>query len=184
MTTDPALTPCAEFTAHHQTVLNDAVDFGHRLMRLVVDQAEAGTIPALKAASVYDRVARSVRRSIWLIHKLAEPVPVTNRVAARKQIIRTVEDAIQRDAEEDEAETLHEELWDRLDSPDLEDEIRNRPVEDIIKDVVRDLGLAASPGTTPWKRRTPEDVTDLCARATQPPRPIATPRLPVGCNSS
>ena len=109
-----------------------------------------------------------MRRSVWLVHQLDQPVKTTDRVAARKQIIRTVEDAIQREAEHpDDAEMLHEELMDRLDTPDLEDEIHGRPLDDIIKDIVRDLGLAAIPGTHPWKRRTPDDVAELCARAKQ-----------------
>ena len=186
--------------SHHQDVLDDFVDFGHRLVKLTVEHAEAGTMPVAKAAAAYDRVTSNARRCILLIRKLAEPLKATGRVAARKQILRTVEDAIQRDEDVD-AETLHEELLDRLDTLDREDEIDTRPVEDIITDILRDFGLAAMPGTHPWKRRTPHDVATLNAQAhhraaptrydvavlnTHAHQPAApTPRAsPVGCNSS
>jgi hypothetical protein len=167
--TDAPLTtaPEAARTSHQRDALNAFVDLGHRLVRLAVDQSEAKTLPVEKAASIYDRVTRSVRRSIWLERHLAEPVNTIDRVAARKRIIRRVEDTIQRHAEDEEAETLHEELRERLDSLDLEDEIRGRKLEDIITDIVRDLGLVHVPGTHPWKRRTPQDIDDICIRAAQ-----------------
>jgi uncharacterized membrane protein YccC len=121
----------ADRTAHLQDVLNDFVDFGHRLIRLVVEQAEAGEMPVEKATKAYDRVTRSVRRSIMLIHKLAEPIKTVDRVAARKRIIRVIEDNIQRHAEESEAETLHREFLERLDTPDWEDDLGERPVDEI-----------------------------------------------------
>jgi hypothetical protein len=189
--------PSPQSTSHQQDVLNDFVDFGHRLLRRAVEQTEADTLPVAKAAIVYDRITRNARRCILLIRKLAEPITATSRVAARKQIIRTVEDAIQRDEDAD-AETLHAEMLDRLDTLDLEDEIGDRPVEAIITDILRDLGLAHIPGTHPWKRRTPRDLAKLSAHAQQPAKPRqhhqpppATPTLhshparpPVGCNST
>ncbi|MGI4945375.1 MAG: hypothetical protein ACRYHQ_33225, partial [Janthinobacterium lividum] len=35
----------------------------------------------------------------------------------------------------------------------------------IIKEILRDLGLAALPGSRPWKRRTQADITELNASA-------------------
>lgn len=46
---------------------------------------------------------------------------------------------------------------DRLDAPDLEDDITTRPVADITE-ICRDLGRDALPGTHPWTRRTPNDI--------------------------
>ena len=197
MTTDPAPTPAAEATRPHQDVLNRFVDCGDRLVQLITKQAEATTIPVVKAADAYDKVTRSARRSMWLVRKFAEPVKTVDRTGARKQIIRTVEDIIQRHAEDpEEAENLREELFDRLDTLDLEDEIRGRKLDDIITDIVRDLGLAHVPGNHPWARRTPEDVAALCARAAQPvpavqvapaaptPRPNQPHDQPVACNST
>jgi hypothetical protein len=169
----------------HQAVLNRAIDFGDRLMRLTVEQAEAATLPVEKAAAAYDRVTRSIRKSIWLVGKLA--APAHTRIAARKQIIRDVEDAIQRHAEPEDVETLHEELLDRMDTAELEADIATRPVEAIIADITRDLGLDATPFCHPWKRRTPADLAELHARAARstpitdliiasphwPPHPVA-----------
>ena len=156
--------------ARHQTVLDEQIELGHELTRLVVDQAKTGAVPVATASIAFDRVTRDVRRAILTSRKLCEPLPTVDRVAARKQIIRTVEDAIQRDAEdEDEADALQAELLDRLDSLDLEDEIAARPADAIITDIARDLGLAHIPGTHPWKRRTPEDLVALRERAEQHP---------------
>jgi hypothetical protein len=125
-------------------------------------------------AIAFDRISRAVRRTIMLACKVAEPAApaaataTQHRAAARRRIIREVEDAIQRTAGPAEAETLHAELVDRLDAPDVDDDIEHRPIADIIADICRDLGLAALPGTHPWKRRTAEDLTALCARAAMP----------------
>jgi hypothetical protein len=179
MSTAPLATPIAEATSHQQDVMNDLVDLGHRLVKLAVVQAEANTITIAEASKAYDRTTRNIRRCVLLFHKLAEPIPATNRVAARKRIIRAVEDAIQRETDTPDSESLHGELLDRLDTLDLEDEIGDRPVEDIIADIIRDLGLAARAGSHPWKRRTPQDVADLTARAAQP---VPSPRAAAPCH--
>ncbi len=88
-----------------------------------------------------------------------------DRTAARKRIIRDVEDTIQRKTKDDEAERLHAELLERLDAPDLDDDIDHRPVAEIIEDICRDLGIANYPGAHPWKRRTPADIAILADRA-------------------
>jgi hypothetical protein len=149
-------------------------------------------------AAAFDRIARAVRRSIALARSLADPIqpardPARHRAAARKRILREVEDAIQRtapasghgasghaaldgsgadaaDADDDSAEALTAELHDRLDAPDLDEDISHRPVADIITEICRDLGLAALPGAHPWMRRTPADLEHLCARAAAPSR--------------
>jgi hypothetical protein len=97
-------------------------------------------------------------------------------MAARRRIVREVEDAIQRTVGDAEAAILHADLIDRLDGPDLDDDIDTRPIADIIADICRDLGLAAMPGTHPWKRRTAADVAALGAVATMV-RPTATPAV-------
>ena len=198
MTTAPRTpAPTDVGTSEIQDLLNDFVRLGHRLGQLMLAQAEAGTLPAVEASQAYDRVGRRICRCALTARKLAQPAKTIDRTAVRKRVLRAVEDTIQRHTEdEDEAETLHAELLDRLDTLDLEDEIGTRPVEDIITDIIRDLGLAAVPGNHPWKRRTPEDVALLCARAKQPipapnrataaapPLQSQTRRQPVACNSS
>ena len=136
----------------------------------------------ISLAAAFDRTARAVRRSILLARSLAKPVqpaqdPARHRAAARRRIIREVEDAIQRPSDTAErlnAEALQAELRDRFDAPDLDDDISTRPVADIITELCRDLGLAALPGARPWKRRTPEDIRQLHARAAAP-TPIRPP---------
>ena len=93
-------------------------------------------------------------------------------MAARKQIIRDIEDTIHREAHgrKAEAEALHAELYERLDTLDLDDDIDTMPIADIIAAIRRDLGIDPhinSRGISPWKRRRPADVRALCARAAQ-----------------
>ena len=163
-------------------VLHELIDMGADLARIIHrrarEQDEAGQPAeepggARDLAPVFERVTRGIRQNILLARKISEPVTPrcqmprsqTPRVAARKRIIRAVEDAIQRSFDGDEAEALHGELIERLDSPDLEDDIDGRPVADVIADICRDLGLDAVPYAHPWKRRTPADIAVLRARA-------------------
>ncbi len=155
--------------------------------------APAASLQDLSAA--FDSTARTVRRCIMLAQNLDAPrkparPPAPNhsaapdRTAARKRILRAVEDTLGRQDYDDSyrvcdpTEALHAELLDRMDAPDLDRDIESRPIDDIIKDILRDLGLAALPGTRPWKRRTPADIAELCARAAAPSRPAGTPREP------
>jgi hypothetical protein len=167
----------ANNTQDHRDALNDLIAMGMDLARLVhlhaKSQAEAtpDAPPDPDLITAFERISRAVRRSIVLSRKLAEPVaPATDhaperRAAARRRIIRAVEDTIQCFADDIDAAPLHAEFLDRLDAPDLDDDIENRPIADIIADICRDLGIAALPGTHPWKRRTSEDLAALCARA-------------------
>jgi hypothetical protein len=184
----------ATATQTHRDALNELIAMGMDLARLVhqhaKSQAEAtpDAPPDPDLITAFERISRAVRRSIVLSRKLAEPVaPAADhaperRAAARRRIIRAVEDTIQCFAEDTDAASLHAEFLDRLDGPDLDDDVDHRPVADIIADICRDLGLAALPGTHPWKRRTVEDIATLCARAaaSQAPRiaPIITRAAP------
>jgi hypothetical protein len=116
----------------------------------------------------YERITRSIRRSMVMYQKLNEPqklAPAYNRVAARKQVIREVEDAIERKATGDRAETLRIELVERLERPEFDDELATRNVGELISEICRDLGISAT--MHPSKRRTPRDIAILHARATQ-----------------
>jgi hypothetical protein len=192
--TDPqslATQPAAD-AQYYRGILHGLIDIGAELARVVLSQAKAATTqtepnpaPAQDVAPgfarardpdpavAFERISRAIRRTILLAQKIAQPVaqanahPVQHRAAARRRIIRDVEDAIQRESRGVEAEFLHAELVDRLDGPDLDDDIENRPIADIIRDICRDLGIEALPGTHPWKRRAPADITALCARAAE-----------------
>ena len=189
-----------EDAQYYRQVLHELIEIGTDIARIVHRQAtakpaehgpESDGQPAAKPAPApdptiaFDRIARTLRRTIALARKLTDPTPLRpaerraehaseRRLAARKQIIREVEDTIQRRSNGAEAENLHAEFYERLDDPDLDDDLDQRPVADIIKDICRDFGIEHFPGTHPWKRRTPQDVRDLCARAARPS--IAQPR--------
>ena len=205
--------PQAEDDQFYREVLYGLIEVGAELVRHLPQQAAAqaqapqqhpapqptpAPAPSPDAvaplAIAYDRITRAVRRCIALARSLNDPAhspkhPAPNRTAARtaarKQILRAVEDTLGRQDYDDSyrvcdpTEALHAELLDRMDAPDLDRDIESRPIDDIIKDVLRDLGLAALPGTRPWKRRTPADIAELCARAAAPSRPEgSTPREP------
>jgi hypothetical protein len=178
----------AQEAEYYRRLLHDLIDIGAELARLLHQQAKAKAAapaatpsddpapgPAIPALAIaFDRIARAVRRTITLARKVAEPAalaqqpaqhPAEHRAAARRRIIREVEDAIQRTRANTDAESLNAEFFDRLDGPDLDDDIQHRPIADVIAEICRDLGLAALPGTQPWKRRTAADVAALCSRA-------------------
>ena len=187
---------------NYAEVLHELITMGTDLARLLHGQATAqaqaaqqGTQPQPAPApapgapvpdtlatltAAFNCTARAVRRGVLLARTLANPIqpapdPAAHRAAARKRILREVEDTIQRPTAGNERNRdgsgdagLHAELRDRLDSPDLDDDIAGRSTADIITEICRDLGLNAHPGTRPWKRRTPDDIRQLCARAAAP----------------
>ena len=198
MGTDLARLLHSQATAHSA---QQAVPYPTQQATNTQQPTEAPPAPASDAlislTLAFDRIARAVRRSILLARSLAAPIqptpdPAQHRAATRRRIIREVEDAIQRTASTpsngpDGPETLQAELRDRLDTPDLNDDIGTRPAADIISEICRDLGLVAPPGGAhPWKRRTPEDITQLCAAAAAPSgarqpgayQPSITPQTP------
>src|SRR5947209_790470 len=139
------------------------------LLQLGMDHARSvpAHIPPNPADPANPDPPRGSRPGIALIRRLHEPLPplpAERLAAARRRIIREVEDVIQRrPSQPGEQDDLQAELAERLDSPDLDDDIDHRPIPDIIADICRDLGIAGGPGTHPWKRRTPADIADLCA---------------------
>jgi len=187
----------------HRQALRDLINMGTDLARVLHGQAmaqdntvqhatDAPPAPAptpdtlINLAAAFDRISRAVRRCILLMQTLDRPKqpapdPARERTAARKQIIREVEDRIGRTEGHDTESTaadLHAELRDRLDAPDLNDDLATSPVAEIITEICRDLGIASPPGHTPWRRRTPADLTLLRARAAAPTpaRPGAGPQ--------
>ena len=87
---------------------------------------------------------------------LAPALAPEHRRAAHEHITRAVEDAIRHEAREpSEAALLRAELAERLDDPGLDYDIEDRPIEEVIAEICRDLGLS--------------DISTLRARAAQPP---------------
>jgi hypothetical protein len=131
--------------------------------------------PALQ----YERVSRSIRRSIMMARDIAEPVSARDagavgqsRARARKRIIRAVEDTIERVTGEDggaeRGESLRAEMFERLDSPEMDDDLDNRPIDEIIDEIRHDLGLTGLRDSHQWKRLTPADLAELSVRAAAP----------------
>jgi hypothetical protein len=168
---------------YYRRILHRMIDRGDAMAEMIHQEAKARVeaaapdathSPAADAAIALDRVARMVRRCILLARKVSEPVPIRaaveagRRIAARKAIIRQVEDAIHCEAGAYEADALHAELLERLDAPEFADEL-GRPVADIVTEIRADLGLGAD-SFRHWKRRTPRDIALLYARAAAPSR--------------
>jgi hypothetical protein len=162
-----------EDTQYCRRVLLNLIDIGNELAAMALAEAKAaappaepthGPTPTQTAIVAFNTVAQAVRRTVMLYDKLGKTT--ANRTAVRKRIIRDVEDVIQRKAHDlDDEKALHAEFLERLDRPDLEDEIANRSIAEIVTDICRDLGIAHLPGAHPWKRRLPHDIAILNARA-------------------
>jgi hypothetical protein len=177
----PAAEHLAGVAKHCAEVLLDLVDMGRELARMVIHEVQSQTAaaaaigdtsstPAQDGTVAFDRIARAVRRTVLLHDRLADPKQKPSplqRIAARKRIIRDVEDAIAHKAPADEQEALHAELLERLDRPELDNEIADRSVADIVADITRDLGISGLYDSHPWKRRIPHDIAILNARAEQ-----------------
>jgi len=177
-----------------QILLDELADLGLDFARDLKPAPHARDQAAARSTA-FECVARTVRRTVLLKHHLpkiiATPLadPAAIIAAARRIIVRDVEDAIEFKAEDEhEAAKLEAELVDRIDTPDIDDDIFRRPIAEIVAAICRDLGIASHtmtrPGFGPGRRRSPEDVRILCHRAaktftgpaTTTPRP---PRRPI-----
>ena len=184
----PPTGPSPEDTAFFRATLNELIamgtDIARRLHRDLTDQptpdAPAPENPEARALA-FERVARAVRRTILLAQRLetaapqrAAPAPsrdpAQHRIQARTHLIRKVEAAIGAQAQDAvHAETLNAEFRDRLDAPDLEDDIYARPVQDIIDDILQDLGVHLYSDLALWPRRTAQDLRRIADLARSPP---------------
>ena len=154
-----------------------------RLERLDPTAPDAPDLPDAEAAVIYEKLTRSMRLGILLADKLAEPIPEPKqldpaaRTAARKRIIRDVEDVInERAGTPERVENLERELLERLDAPDMELELATRTAEAIAADLCRDFGLRASN----WKRRIPPEIDLLAEFAAAPPESLGENQTRLG----
>ena len=154
-----------------QRALAILVDVGTALALECKIPTPDASLPARTLA--YDRVALAVRRAILLCEHIAA-APAREIEAAtqdakrnqvRRQIIRTVEDTIQRQAPRADAPALRLELLDRIDTPEFAEDLATRPPEQLIAELCRDLALGNLIGRRPDLRRTPDDIALLCAQA-------------------
>jgi hypothetical protein len=170
----PSTDHIGEDTRYCRGILANLLDIGNEMAAILAHQIRSQTDDpeaAQKTVTAFATLSQSTRRTIMLHEKLGQPKKnPARRIAARKRIIRDVEDAIESTARHPgEQESLHAELLERLDRPELEDEIASRATPDIVVDICRDLGIAGPHGTRPGKRRIPHDIAILNARAEQLP---------------
>ncbi len=171
---NPLAAQRAENREHARGILRRFIDIGANIADSLDPGPSDPSLPPLRpdieAARAYDHVARAVRQAIMLADKLAEPLPPEppepapesapephpeTNAAARTRILREVGDVIRQCANGERVEKLETELLERLDAPEHQDQLADRPIETIIAGIRRDMGLGAVPLTGPWKRPTP-----------------------------
>ena len=156
--------PRAAERARHRAILNELIELGadaarmvHRQIKVTHDyEVETGTTvwPAPDRTASFERMARSVRRTILLIERLDEPAraPTSDdRRAVQDRAWRGVEAASAcalvddelEDAPADAAERLDAERPERVDTLDSEDWLDARPMAELIAGICRELGLVA-----------------------------------------
>jgi hypothetical protein len=115
----------------------------------------AAAVPRIEAlALAYDRVSRSVRRTVALQRRLQtgwprasspdKAAPDTRSAMQKRQVKNGVSEKIRCNAEEDAAEDLFAELDDHLGDPGLDAELQAFTVEQVVDRICRDIGLAAA----------------------------------------
>ena len=189
-TEDPAIDAASQplDPAAYQDFIRELIDLGAGLAKQAHAQVKAGaggaaaridaTSPSIiDYSNAFPHASRAVRGAITLAHSLGRSdfVPA----APRHRIIREAEVAIGR-AKAARAAARQGEARGRFGGPSLDREIATarRPVPDVIADLCRDLGLAASlPGTRSWQLGASSDIAALCARAVAPPATVH--QLPV-----
>ena len=97
-------------------------------------------------ARAFRVVSRSVRMTVLLAERLdrgwaRQGAADDQHAMAKRQIARAVADAIGQDADGERAERLTEAFAERMEQLDVEAAIGSRPVEDVISEICRDLGL-------------------------------------------
>ena len=126
-----------------------------QLAGLSVDAADAALKPAAArvaaAGLTFERVSRAVRRTAALMRRIECGWPRRGgsddrRAMARRQVARSVGEAITRRADGDAAERLFDDLVERLDALELDGGLEDRPAEVIVAAICRELGLHGPEG--------------------------------------
>ena len=173
------------------------IDVGVHIIEELDDPETRKQTPIKDRTDVYERTARSIRRSILMAERLAAHKreaadPARRIVQARIHLQRDVEDAITRAARSPaDTESLRLELLERLEDPELDADLLSRPFAEISAEFRHDLGIPDLPGYDRHCRRTPADIAELRANAASRPtlraaRPTPTPqtRAPIRPNPS
>lgn len=141
----------------HLRILAELADIGMELVQEVRRQVlEEVVPPGVDPALVFARLAKAVRQTLALEARVAAdgfaPVrPVSCNSAGRSGVgqlkaqVRRPE-AVASDDEAGEAEGLLSDLHERLDDPEFEDELGDRPIEVIVASICRALGVPVPVG--------------------------------------
>jgi hypothetical protein len=131
-------------TTNQAASLSDAITAGQGVDALNAAMAQA--VPRVEVlALALDRVSRSVRRSLALMRRMQAGWPHATddrSTMVRRQVARRVAGMIRRETDGEAAERLFDELAERMDDPALESDILALPVDEIVRRIGRDLGLA------------------------------------------
>ena len=125
-----------------------------QLAGLSVDAADAALKPAAErvaAGLTFERVSRAVRRTAALMQRIESGWPRRGgsddrRAMARRQVARSVGEAITRRADGEAAERLFDDLAERLDALELDGSLEDRPAEVIVAAICRELGVDVPEG--------------------------------------
>ena len=126
-----------------------------QLAGLSVDAADAALKPATArvaaAGLTFERVSRAVRRTAALMQRIESGWPRRGgsddrRAMARRQVARSVGEAITRRADGEAAERLFDDLSERLDALELDGSLEDRPAEVIVAAICRELGVDVPEG--------------------------------------
>jgi hypothetical protein len=136
----------AEDSLFHREVLNELIGLGSDLARMIHGQAKDQAaaryadegVPDVTVA--FERVCQTVRRTILLCRKVGEGLPMRAeaRSAARPETVRAVASSAEPTAARDTA-GLRCELGDRMERPECEDALPERPVGEIIVEIRGEL---------------------------------------------
>ncbi len=176
----------AENREHYRRILRRFMDVGANIADALdpgpPDPALPPLRPDIEAAHAYHHVARAVRQAIMLADKLAEPLPpptpanppATARTPVLREVGGTAHQAARPErAESARAEALETERSERLEALERVEDLPDRPVEDLVLDIRRDLAAAAVPFLGPVNRRAPPGLDAIARFAPAPP--VATP---------
>ncbi len=133
-------------TSRQPVSLSEAEAAGRDIDAVAAAMAQA--VPRVEGlARAFDRLSRSVRHTVALMQRMAAGWPRAGsaddrHAMVRRQVARGVADAIRRETDGEAAERLFDDLAERLDDPAIADEILVLPVEEVVRRICRDLGLA------------------------------------------
>ena len=155
-----------------QTLLDALRHTGLRLIQAVNASLDTERTPDELAglAVTFERTGRGVRRTIAFCRHLAQPArDPAKRAAARRHIIRAVEDAIERtDNSRADPDLLRTELYERLDTSEFNEELEHLTLN---KPSSTSCAISASPTSPPCRP---------IRAAPRPTSPHSPPAPPVG----